>query len=245
MGRLRRYVKETFPWLVPARRRMTMARAYVRYYALILWYRVRYRRESVFQTIYRRRVWGRESRSGSGSEHEETAGIVRTIPALLAEFNVRSILDAACGDFFWMAGMRLDIDSYVGVDIVPEMIAENQKKYENERYRFLHRDITRDELPRADLILCRDCFVHLSFEDIFRCLKTFKRSGSTYLLATTYPGMLRKQWNIVTGMWRPLDLELPPFGFPKPLRLIQEGSVDSTDYAKKSLGLWRMEELPA
>ena len=241
---LKRLLKDECPWLVPVRRRWIVLRRYIEYYALILMYRVRYPRDSVFRTIYQKHTWGKESRSGEGSESEQTAEIKRAIPALLAELNVRSVLDAACGDFSWMSDLRLGIDSYVGVDIVPEMISENQKRYGSESVRFLHIDITKDDLPRADLIICRDCLVHLSFKNIFRCLRTFKKSGSAYLLTTTYPGKLTRHWDIVTGMWRPLDLELAPFNFPKPLKLINERTTEVTDYGQKSLGLWRIGDLP-
>jgi SAM-dependent methyltransferase len=244
MKNVRRLLKDRCPWILPARDKLTRMRAFVRYYALIVAYRVRHPQDSVFETIYRKHTWGRESRSGSGSEAEQTAAIKQAIPSLVAELNVRSILDAACGDYGWMSEIRLAIDSYVGLDIVPEMVAENQKKYGSESVRFLHLDITKDDLPRADLILCRDCLVHMSFNDIFRSLRAFKASGSTYLLTTTYPGALRRHWNIVTGMWRPLDLELPPFNLPKPIKLINESTTEVTDYRQKSLGLWALMDLP-
>ena len=83
-----------------------------------------------------------------------------------------------------------------------------------------------------------------STKDIFRCLRAFEKSGSSDLLTTTYPGLLKRQWNVLTGMWRPLDLQLPPFNFPKPLRLINEQTTHPTDYSQKSLGPWKIESLP-
>jgi SAM-dependent methyltransferase len=244
MKNLRRLLKEKCPWVLAVRGKLTRLRAFVRYYALIVAYRVRHPRDSVFQTIYRKHTWGRESRSGAGSEGEQTAVIKRAIPSLVAEMNVRSILDAACGDYGWMSEVPLDIDSYVGLDIVPEMVAQNQRRYGSERVRFLYLDITKDDLPRADLIVCRDCLVHMSYKDIFRSLHAFKASGAKYLLTTTYPGALKRHWNIATGMWRPLDLELAPFNFPKPLKLINENTTELTDYKQKSLGLWAIGDLP-
>ena len=92
---------------------------------------------------------------------------------------------------------------------------------------FLNVDVTSDDLPEADVVLCRDCLVHLSSTDIFAALRNFRRSGSTYLLTTTYPGLLSHNRNIVTGMWRPVDLQLPPFGFPAPFKahLAAQGTV--------------------
>jgi hypothetical protein len=44
------------------------------------------------------------------------------------------------------------------------------------------------------------------------------------------------------GDWRPLNLCAPPFNFPPPLRIIHEPYRAFTD---KSLGLWRVADLPA
>jgi len=244
-NKFKNLVKEKLPWVVPARRKLSMIRTYGKYYALILLYRLRYPRESVFCTIYKKHAWGGgESLSGGGSNLIQASAIMEAIPTLLRKIGARSVLDAPCGDFYWMSRLSLDVDSYIGMDIVPELIRENQRKYETGTFHFIHADITRDELPRVDLIICRDCMVHFSYEDIFRCLCNFKKSGSTYLLATTYPGLLKRNWNIVTGMWRPLDLQLPPFNFPGPIKLIEEECAEATDYKEKSLALWRIENLP-
>ena len=45
---------------------------------------------------------------------------------LLSRRRVRSILDAPCGDFYWMKEVALcDID-YIGADIVEEIIARDR-----------------------------------------------------------------------------------------------------------------------
>jgi len=232
-------------WIMRARRRLRKLRTYILYYATIVFYRMRHPRESVFRTIYRKRTWGGASASGGGSDLSRTTAVRAALPALLREIGVRTMLDAPCGDYHWMSHVRLDVASYVGVDIVPELISENRRRYATGNISFVEADIRKDPLPRADLILCRDCMVHLSHEDIFRCLQNFKRSGSTYLLATTHPGEVRRHWNIITGMWRPLDLQLPPFNFPEPLRLLDDhGDDDSVFVGKKCLALWRIDGLP-
>ena len=104
-------------------------------------------------------------------------------------------------------------------------------------------DLTRDPLPKADLLFSRDCLVHLSFADVRRALGGVLRSGIPYLLTTTFPGGASNE-DIVTGDWRPLDLERPPFSFPRPLRLIEEGCTEGDGrFAGKSLGLWRVADL--
>jgi hypothetical protein len=143
-----------------------------------------------------------------------------------------------------MAHLSLAVERYVGADIVPQLIDENIRKYASERVQFIRADLTSDELPRTDLILCRDCWPHLSYNDIFRCLNNFRRAGAQYLLTSTYPGLVRRHWNIATGMYRPLDLELPPFNFPPPLRILQDGVEGDMFTSNKRLGLWKINELP-
>jgi hypothetical protein len=153
------------------------------------------------------------------------------------------MLDAPCGDFHWLTQVSLDLDRYIGMDIVPEVINHAQKNA-SDKIHFICGDIVRSDLPKVDLIFCRDCLVHFSYEQIFRCLDNFRRSGSTYLLTTTFPGQVGRHRNIVTGMWRPLDLQLPPFNFPTPLCVLQE-DVPATELfaSNKCLGLWRLSEL--
>jgi SAM-dependent methyltransferase len=201
---------------------------------------------AVFSAIYHDNAWSsKESLSGPGSELAPTTRLRAELPMLTRELSVRSLLDAPCGDFHWMREVRLDLDRYIGVDIVPELIRANQRKYGDGTRRFICLDITRDELPQADLILCRDCLVHLSFPDIASALRKFQESGSAYLLTTTFAG-LSKNAEIMTGDWRPIEFQLPPFNFPMPTKLIREG-VDLSDElpeADKCLGLWRLADIP-
>uniref|UniRef100_A0A7V4LC70 Class I SAM-dependent methyltransferase n=1 Tax=Desulfobacca acetoxidans TaxID=60893 RepID=A0A7V4LC70_9BACT len=202
-------------------------------------------REAVFTAIYRRKQWrSRESASGIGSELVWTAAVRRALPEIIRQTGTRTLLDAACGDFHWFKEMDLDLEAYIGGDIVPELIAENQRRYGDARHCFRKLDLTRDPLPRVDMILCRDCLVHLSFADIFAALGNIAASGSTYLLTTTFP-RLQQNRDIITGDWRPLNLELPPFNFPEPLLLINEGYTRGGErYADKSLALWAVADLP-
>ncbi|MEQ9667454.1 MAG: hypothetical protein RLO19_03765 [Coleofasciculus sp. G2-EDA-02] len=99
-------------------------------------------------------------------------------------------------------------------------------------------------LPTAEFLLCRDCLVHFSFADIHRTLNNIKISGIAYLLTTTFPDCSENE-DITTGDWRLLNLEKPPFYFPKPLQLLNERCSDGGgQFQDKSLELWRVQDIP-
>jgi hypothetical protein len=199
--------------------------------------------EQVFTDIYRHNRWfGTDSVSGVGSDAVQTSVIVEKIPELLKEFGIASILDVPCGDFFWMSRIDLGDTAYIGGDIVQDIVDRDIREHSGRNVSFRKIDLTTDALPKVDLILVRDCLVHLSYDDISRALRNICGSGATYLLATTFPG--RRNHDIPTGRWRPLDLQATPFEFPAPAQLINEGCTEAGgQFHDKSLGLWMVADV--
>ena len=195
--------------------------------------------EEVFTHIFRRNYWGgAASRSGSGSDLVQARVLVRELPALLRELGVRTMLDIPCGDFEWMRQTDLTGVAYIGADIVADLVARDQREYAAPGREFRQLDLLRDALPPVDLVLCRDCLVHLSLRDIQQALANIGASGARYLLTTTFTSR-RHNSDIATGQWRPINLQAPPFSLPTPLRLIDEQCVEEDgSYQDKSLGLW-------
>lgn len=196
------------------------------------------RMDAVFNDIFRNNLWGDpESVSGRGSTLARTVAIRRELPGLLAGVGARTLLDAPCGDFNWMRRVELGGVEYTGADVAPELVERNRRLYGGPGRTFVVADVTKDALPRADVVLCRDCFIHLSFRDINAAVANFKRGGSGLLLATTHFAV-RENEDIRTGGWRSVNLQAPPFDFPEPRRLIVEDAE-----LGKGLGLWALEEL--
>jgi SAM-dependent methyltransferase len=197
-----------------------------------------------FSQIYFKNIFGgKESRSGSGSDMVQTAEIRRELPKLIQEYGIRTFMDAPCGDWHWMKETALNVERYIGVDIVKPLIEKNRKKFGNGGTSFLCLDLATDELPQADIIFCRDCLVHLTYDQIRKVIANFKRSNSTYLLTTTFTGRANVEL-VLENIWRPLNLEMPPFNFPKPLKLINEKCTeDNNQYTDKSLGMWRLDQI--
>jgi hypothetical protein len=199
-----------------------------------------------FERIHRTNLWGAAtSVSGLGSEADATAVLATGLPLLLRQLGVTSLLDAPCGDAGWIQRIELGVD-YIGVDIVPAIVAELQRRAAAGEIggRYLLADITRDALPRADAILCRDALVHLSYAHIGRAIENMRRSGATWLIATTFT-----EWQANRdgddGDWRALNFCRPPFDWPAPTALLDERCTEAGgSYRDKSLGAWRVDALP-
>ncbi|MEI7508918.1 MAG: class I SAM-dependent methyltransferase, partial [Flavobacterium sp.] len=185
-----------------------------------------------------------ESVSGSGSEIKQTQTLVNELNKLFLELNIKSVLDLPCGDFKWMQKVDLSKIDYTGADIVEDLINNNKKKYQNdENIKFLVLNLITDSLPKSDLIIVRDCLVHLSFKDIHNAIKNIKNSGSKYLLTTTFTNY-HPNLDIVTGNWRPLNLQEKPFNFSTPMLIINENCTEGNGVVKdKAMALWDINEI--
>lgn len=198
----------------------------------------------VFRDIYQNNTWGDEqSASGKGSNLEQTETIREVLPALLAQFEIRSILDLPCGDYYWMNHTDLCGVDYIGGDIVPDLIEQNRKTYQQPGVQFEILNVIEDTLPSVDLLFCRDCLVHLSEQNVFAAIENIKRSGITWLLTTTFPDTTENK-DILTGQWRRINLETVPYSFPAPATKLLEDFPGDGDFADKSLALWRVSDLP-
>ncbi len=200
--------------------------------------------EAIFTSIYNNHRWGDdESVSGTGSKIEQTKGIAAFMPQLFRKYNIRSVLDIPCGDFNWMQHVDLSTVNYLGADIVPGLISKNTRSYAAPHVNFFVADIIKDELPKVDLVFCRDCFVHFSDNHISAAIENIKNSGAEFILTTTFPH--HSNFDIVTGNWRALNLQSEPFCLPQPLELFIEGfHPEKTGISDKSLALWRVSDLP-
>jgi 2-polyprenyl-3-methyl-5-hydroxy-6-metoxy-1,4-benzoquinol methylase len=199
--------------------------------------------KTIFEDIHKNGGWRNdESVSGSGSMLRNAKNLVELLPIIFQQYNIRTVLDIPCGDFNWMKQVRLDEVKYIGCDIVGKLVENNQRKHSDKQLSFFVADITEDVLPRVDLILCRDCLVHFSNKDVLKALRNVIKSGSSFLLVTTFPD--HENRDIVTGNWRPLNLQSPPFNLPEPVRIFFEG-CDEVDgqYKDKALALWNIDTL--
>lgn len=192
-------------------------------------------RREAFVRIMREQRWG-EHVSGCGSTVSYTHATRRILEKVIRECDVTSLLDAGCGDFAWMPLMLGELPvnvGYVGVDIVPDLIERHRREYP--QFEFRVTDLVVEELPRCDLIFCRDVVQHLPIDDAIRVLKNFSRSGARYLLTTTH--LRRTGWRNArdkrVGTCHDRNLLLKPFQLADPVAIFSE-----RDPGHKFLGLW-------
>ena len=197
-----------------------------------------------FEKIFATNLWADpDTRSGVGSRLDSTRVLRRKLPDALRQLGTRVLLDAPCGDFAWMQHVDLTGIDYIGGDIVPAIVAADQRKFGSDTRRFVTLDLTRDSLPDADVLLCRDCLVHLSYANIREVLMNVAHSTIRYILMTSFPGRGDNR-DVVDGDWRTLDFQAPPFSLPQPvLTIVEECEEEEGTYADKSLAAWKVSDL--
>ena len=192
--------------------------------------------------------WGRngESISGPGSTVAYTEGFRYFLMGLLRHLDVKTFIDAPCGDFNWMQHVDLTGIQYLGFDIAEDIITENQEKFGSDTVSFAQADICEDSFPAADLMMVRDVLFHLPEKYIFQFFENFLMQDIPYLLTTSHHR--RRNTDIPTpGGFRHLNLRKLPYRLPAPMAILPDyprtpkGIKHSRDmllYSKESLQTW-------
>jgi SAM-dependent methyltransferase len=176
-------------------------------------------RREVFESVYARQEWGTNARGEGTSGSGSTLGFTRLYRVFLQDFlaahDIRSVVDAGCGDWEFSQAIDWTRIDYLGVDIVPSVIEANRQRFGKANVRFAVADIVRDELPPADLLLVKDVLQHLSDADISRFLAQLPRYRHVLIVNDVQPDSLTAlPVDIRTGGYRPIDLTRPPHGLP-------------------------------
>lgn len=198
------------------------------------------------RAVFESKTWakphGKHPRSGSGSTLEATAPLRAALPGIFQRYEVKTFVDAPCGDWFWMQTVDLTGIDYLGGDISSELVAANQAKYARENIRFQHMDITSDPLPKADVFMCRDCLFHLKFGLRWSFFENFVASGSRYLLLTMHHVPLNRGLP-ENGMFRRFNPRVAPFNLAEPLEEVRETPDGAPEDERRSVGLWSREQV--
>lgn len=157
---------------------------------------------------------------------------------LFQGLEIKTLIDIPCGKTHWVQEMKPFVQKYIGVDDDAIIIEENREKYGTGTLTFQQLDCTRDLLPQADLIFCHDAFNDCAPDEILAALLLFKKSRAKFFLATLYSDT-PKNPKRMKGPPKPINWQLEPYHFPKPLLLINDPILENKHYA-----LWKMEDMP-
>jgi hypothetical protein len=200
----------------------------------------------IFTSIYENNYWdSRESKSGPGSDLYNTKNIRKVLPSLLKKYKIKKILDAPCGDFYWMKKVLNETKiHYVGFDIVPKIINTNVKKFSNKKTKFIKLNLINQSLPKGDILICRALLFHLSYKNIKKVLKNIQNSNIKYVLLTNSCVCKDfKNYNIIDGGYRPLNLFKYPFFFSKKyLYKFKDTFHPKTKKTDQEMILWKKED---
>jgi hypothetical protein len=198
--------------------------------------------KDIFSDIYKNEVWSHGNPtippSGPGSSVEYTENLRNNFQDILQRFNVKTLLDAGCGDLTWMSLLLNDLNiKYIGVDVVESLIEKHKVDYPS--IQFYVKDITKDPLPSADMMMCRDCLFHMSYHHLYETLYNFVNSNIPYLFTTTH---ITNNFNfdIATGGFRLLNLMTSPFNFPEPLYTIYDSYAH---HPPRNMAIWSRDQI--
>ena len=167
--------------------------------------------------------------SGGGLENQEII-----LPGLFKKLEIKTMIDLGCADHYWLSKVDLNSVDYTGVDIVPELIEKNKKKFKNKT--FINANLVEYEMPKSDLIFIRDVLVHLKFKDCLQIIQNIKKSGSKYLMISSDSNEVNYDNTCI--ILYPRNLLIDPFNFSEPaLRFNDKNKVGSY------MGVWEIEDL--
>lgn len=172
--------------------------------------------ENVFDTIYEKGIWGRNEEglgySGSGSSLEEAKPYIEFLENFIKANEIKSVLDVGCGDWTFSRHIDWGDVEYTGLDVAKSVIERNQANFSAPNIRFYHFDGSFNNLPSAELLICKDVLQHLPIENVQQFLKNtkpFKHCLITNSYADIYSS--DKNRSIALGDYTPIDLTKPPY----------------------------------
>lgn len=186
-----------------------------------------------FTRIYVERQWDSGgTRDGWGSSLSYTTDIRKHLPQMFTQYDIKTLLDASCGEFHWMRELDLTDIRYIGCDIVEEKIAVLLADFPTMDWRVLN--IITDPLPDVDIWLCRDTLFHFPYDAIRASLRNFMRSNIRYFLTSNQPTGHNRDLERF-GDYFPLNLLAEPFDLPTPIDRFSDSDRELVMWDKAAL----------
>lgn len=206
--------------------------------------------KEVFTSIYEKNIWGsKETRSGKGAEIKATTKVIKALPVVLKKYDITGLVDIGCGECNWMSRVFPEIGTYLGIDVVDEIIAKNTKKYATGNIKF-----DSQEFPywmanlystQYQAVLFADMLVHLPTHVVQHYIDAIKQTKIRYIFATTFPE-IKENTDVELNeiAWRPLNMAIEPYELGEPIEMIRynEFYVCETGekIKEKYIGLWKL-----
>ena len=129
-------------------------------------------RLSVFNEIYEQGYWG--VGSGSGSSPDAALPYIQFVENFISTNRITSVVDLGCGD--WQFSKYLDFSDaeYIGIDVAESVIQRNNEMFARKSVKF-RLFSSYEDVPSADLLLCKDVLQHLSNQEVFKVFKILSR----------------------------------------------------------------------
>lgn len=178
------------------------------------------------------RVFAAETRDGPLADLAATRALRAELSDWLKKNGVRRLVDAGCGSFHWLAHADLDmLESYVGCDILPEVIDANQRLQGHRgNVLFALKDVVSAPLPACDAILCRNLLFLMPAADGLAAIANFRASGARWLIASTWPGSTEADSGEIETL---TDLGIAATGLDEPVAML-------ADTPGMSMGIWSL-----
>ena len=137
--------------------------------------------KEIFEKIYREKEWNKSSEnmnSGPGShDFNLISPYIKFVQEFLNKNPNLKIIDIGCGDFNIGKKIFESSKSYIGIDIVENLIKANSINFVHEKLNFICLNIIEEKIPKADCVIARQVFQHLdnySISIILNKIKSFK-----------------------------------------------------------------------
>jgi len=170
------------------------------------------RKKLLFENIYKNNIWNENSsyipKSGPGSSLEYTKSIRNFLNYFIDKNEIKSVVDLGCGDLNWIKYTKAFMIDYTGIDISESLINEHKNNYPAKK--FYNKDIVKEDIPEADLIIIRDVVFLMKNKDILDLFENIKHKFK-YLLITSCNNINNKEEHNNIYHFSEVNLEIEPF----------------------------------
>lgn len=154
--------------------------------------------------------WG--GHSGAGSDAHHTIPYRAFVERFIRLNGVRSVVDVGCGDWQFSRLINFDGVDYLGLDVVPGVVAANQRRHSGPGRRFEEMPASLEAVPGGDLLLMKDVLQHLPHATIMDFATRLVPRFRWALLTNSFEKLDTPQnTEIAVGGFRCLDLTAPPY----------------------------------